>query len=490
MKILLMNVPDTHVARTSSKWDINATDAGEVPPIGLMYIAGALIRQGRHEVKIIDNMLHRNSVEDIVNIIHEYNPSIIGVGAYTPTFYDTIHICNEVKKVRPEQLIVLGGPHVLYFPNETMAHDAIDYLVLGESEETFPEFCNSLEEGSSFNHITGIVFKKDGKVVQTGPPAVIKNINDSPFPAFNIIDYKRYYNAIGSGNAMAVICSSRGCPFKCTYCCKPDATYRSRSVENVIKEMEQYYNHGIREFIFYDDLFNIQKKRVVEISQAIIERKWKIKWNFRGRVDAVDKEMLDIAKAAGCWQIYYGVEAGTDDGLREIKKNITIDQVKRAVKLTREAGIISSTNWIIGLPHQKSRKDILEQIKTAISIDSVYAQINICLIYEGTEMFREGVSADLIDPDIWKNYVRNPTPNFYEPIWNQYLSRDELSELLNLFYKKFYFRPISILRKLVRMRSWREFMLHVRSALVLLGIGGYHRDKSVITRKKDRSAEC
>jgi anaerobic magnesium-protoporphyrin IX monomethyl ester cyclase len=475
MKILLLNIPDAHVGKTTDNWDLDASDIGIFPPIGLMYIAGALKQQGRHTVRILDCILNRLNIDDIEREACAWQPDIIGMTVYTPTLFDTVQVSNRLRMALPGARIIWGGPHTLLFPDESMAHPAVDFLVRGEAEETFPLFCNALADDLPFSHIPGIVYRNADKVLQTGDPGYVRNIDSLAFPAIDMIEHQRYFSAIGTGQAVGTICSSRGCPFQCTFCCKPYSTYRSRSVDNVLHEMRIYYDLGVREFFFFDDLFNASAKRVERIAQSIIDQNWKIVWSFRGRVDAINPAMLSLAKKAGCRQILFGVESATDEGLKEIKKRITLSQVRQAIKVCRLAGIQTSTNWIIGFPHHKSREDILNLIRTAVSIDSDFAQFNICIAYHGTEIFNEGVNNGLFDPDIWKKYALNPAPNFIEPIWDQYLSRSELSSLLNQCYRNFYLRPLPIFRKLLRIRSFREFKLYFKGALTVMGLNGYFR---------------
>lgn len=475
MKILLTNVPDLNVGKTTDDWDIEASDIGIFPPLGLMYLAGALKRQGRHDVKIIDCVLDNLSFEEIVAISLEYCPDVVGMTTYTPTLYDALKLSKLFRQELPLAKIVWGGPHALLFPMESMTFSEVDYLVLGEAEETFPRFCDALEDCRSFETIPGIVYRNGDSIVNTGHPGYVEDINTIEFPWFEGLDYKRYFSAIGTGQPVGTICSSRGCPFHCTFCCKPYSTYRSRSIDNILEEISRYYDKGVKEFFFFDDLFNVTPQRVIDISKKIIEYGLDISWSFRGRVDAVSDEMLQLARNSGCRQIFYGVEASTDAGLKEIKKKITIDMVRRAVSLTRKNKILSSTNWIIGFPHHKTRQDILDLIDVAVSVDSDYAQFNICIIYDGTELFSQGVQLGLFDVNIWRDYAKNPIPNFIEPIWEQHLSRHELSELLRLCYKRFYFRPTPIFRRLFGLRSLGEFKLLAKGALTLLGIKGYHR---------------
>lgn len=476
MRVLLMNVPDAHVGKTTDDWDLEASDIGAFPPMGILYLAGAVRAAGRHEVRVLDCIVDRLSPDMIASRVKDYAPDVVGFTVYTPNLFDALIVSRRVRQALPGVKLVWGGPHTMLFPDESMAQPEVDFLVTGEAEETFPAFLDALGSGTGYDHIPGIWYRDGAVVKHTGPAAYVQDINALPFPAFDMLDFRRYYSAIGTGRPVGTICSSRGCPFHCTFCCKPYSTYRSRSVENILAEMERYYAEGIREFFFFDDLFNASAKRVKDIARIILEKHWTdVVWSFRGRVDAIDEDMLKLAKKAGCHQILFGVEDASDEGLKAIKKKITVDQVRRAMQLCRKHGILTSTNWIIGFPHHRTRQHILNLIDNAVSIDSDFAQFNICIVYHGTEIFEEGAAKELFDRDIWRKHALNPIPNFIEPIWEEHLSRRELSELLKLSYRKFYFRPISILRKLMRIRSLSEMMLLARGAFTLLGFKGYKR---------------
>lgn len=476
MRVLLMNVPDAHVGKTTDDWDLEASDIGVFPPMGILYLASAVRASGRHDVRLLDCILDKLTPDAVVAKVTEYAPAVVGLTVYTPNLFDALVVSRKVRQALPGVKLVWGGPHTMLFPEESMAQPEVDFLVTGEAEESFPAFLDALASGSSFSHIPGIWYRDGSEVKSTGAPGYVENIDALPFPAFDLLDFKRYYSAIGTGLPVGTICSSRGCPFHCTFCCKPYSTYRSRSVENILQEMHAYYREGIREFFFFDDLFNVSAKRVKDIARGILEKKWSdIVWSFRGRVDAVDEDMLKLAKESGCRQILFGVEDASDEGLKAIKKKITVDQVRRAMRLCRKYGILTSTNWIIGFPHHRTRQDVLNLMENAVSVDSDFAQFNICIAYDGTEIFEEGVAKGLFPNDIWRKHARDPIPNFVEPIWEEHLSRRELSELLKLCYRRFYFRPMSILRKVLRVRRLSELMLFARGAMTLLGFKGYKR---------------
>jgi len=481
MKVLLINPPATHIAVTSHGWMTTAEDIGAFPPIGLLYLAGALKNRTDAKIAVIDMVLEGMTIEELKVKVKEFSPDLVGITAFTPIFYDVMEVVKAVKSVEKNCHVCLGNAHVSAYPEETIEKPEIDFLLLGEGEYNFVNLVYALSKGDDLRTVDGLVFKdKDKKIIKVGKPGYIDDINAIPFPAFDLLPFDRYYSAIGTGNTVGTICSSRGCPYECTFCCKPYRTYRIRTPDNIISEMELYYNLGIREFFFFDDMFNITSQRVIDIAEAILTSGMKIIWSFRGRVDQVNLDMLKVAKKSGCRQILFGVETATDEGLRLIKKRINTKQVIEAVNLTKKMGLETNTNWIIGFAHHKSRQDVVDLIDFAIKVGSDYAQFNILIPYSGTEIFDEGVRKGVLDGDFWRNYTINPAPHALIPIWDEYLSREELSELLRMCYTRFYFRPGKILLNLTRIKNIRHLKNKIRGALVLLGLGGHKNRKASV----------
>ncbi len=478
MKVLLINAPSKYAAVTTADWDTTAEDIGAFPPIGLSYVAGYLLKNSSHEVKILDTLAERLDYNQIEIRIKEFQPEIVGLTAFTPTFYDVLQISKIVKKNIPACYVCLGGSHVTAYPNETMTHRELDFLVHGEGEIIFVNLLDALEKGNDISAIEGISFRKEGSVIHNMKKGYIDDINSLPSPAFDLLPLDKYKSAIGTGNTVGTIASSRGCPYECTYCNRPYRTYRSYTNERILSEMDYFYKRGIREFVFFDDMFNLTPKRVMEISDAIITKYPDIIWSFRGRVDQVTEEMVLKAKKAGCRQILFGVEAAKDEDLKVIKKRIKTTQVVNSIAICKKFGLETSTNWIIGLPTHKSREDVLHLLGFAIKTRTDYAQFNILIPYAGTEMFAEGVKKKILPPDFWNGYVLNPTPNAYIPIWEEYLSREELSELLKICYRKFYLRPSKILDHALRVRSIPQFKAKFKGMLTVMGFGGFKREKA------------
>lgn len=478
MKVLLINAPSKYAAVTTSDWDTTAEDIGAFPPIGLSYIAGYLVKYTNHDIKILDTLAERLYYDEIEKRIIEYKPDIVGMTAFTPSFYDVLMVARLVKKNFPNCYVCIGGTqHVKMYLKETLHHPEIDFVVRGEGEIIFANLLNAIQHRTPLSDVEGISFKKDGSIANVGAEGYIKDINELPSPAFDLLPFERYKSAIGTGNTVGTIATSRGCPYACTYCDRPYRTYRSYTNEKILSEMEYFYNRGIKEFVFFDDMFNLKPKRVIEISDAIIERFPDIVWSFRGRADQVTEEMLKKAKKAGCRQIMFGIEAAKDEDLKAIKKKITTKQFIDSISLCKKLGIETSTNWIIGLPTHRRRQDVLDLLNFAIKSGCDYAQFNILIPYAGTEIFEEGVKRKILPSDFWKNYLFNPTPNAYIPIWDEHLSRKELSELLKICYKRFYLRPSNVIKNVLRVRSLSQFKTKFKGMLTVMGFGGFKREK-------------
>jgi radical SAM superfamily enzyme YgiQ (UPF0313 family) len=478
MKVVLINAPSKHAALVTSGWDRKAEDIGAFPPIGLSYIAGFLTKHTKHDVKIIDAIADGLGYEELGQQITQLKPDIVGTTVFTQTFYDTLLLAQITKKISKTIYFCVGGTqHLRMFLGETLSHSEIDFAVRGEGEVIFANLLEALELNKPLHEVEGISFKKNGEIISVGEEGYMKEINEFPPPAFEMLPTEKYKSAIGSGKTAGTIATSRGCPYQCRFCDHPYRTYRAYSTERILSEINYFYVRGIREFVFFDDMFNITPKRVIELSAAMLKVFPNIAWSFRGRADQVTEEMILIAKKAGCNQMMFGIEAANDEDLKSIKKNITIKQLVDTLALCKKHGIETSTNWIIGLPCHKSRKDILDLLNFTIKCGTDYVQFNILVPFAGTEIYAEGVKKNIIDPDFWKRYVLNPQPNSYAPVWDEYLTRDELSELLKTCYRKFYLRPVKIMDHVFRVKSFSHLKEKARGALVVMGVLGFKRHK-------------
>ncbi|MCG2816435.1 MAG: radical SAM protein, partial [Candidatus Aminicenantes bacterium] len=241
--------------------------------------------------------------------------------------------------------------------------------------------------------------------------------------------------------------------------------FRFRSAKNVVDELCECLELGIKDFLFYDDTFTVNRGRVLDVCEEILARKLNIRWDMRTRVDTVDEEMLKCLKRAGCMAIHYGVESGNDKILKEIKKGFTLQKVKETFKLTQKTGIETLAYFMIGLPSE-DRNDIQDSFNLAKELKPHYAHFTIFSPYPGTELYDRGLEKGIIkEKDVWKKFADDPTEEFKIPVWEENFSRDELYEMIVKFYKRFYWRPSYIHSRMLTVRSRDEFLRKARAGL-------------------------
>ena len=273
-----------------------------------------------------------------------------------------------------------------------------------------------------------------------------------------MVSYKKYTSLLSKGNIVTTIFTSRGCPYKCTFCDRPHLgkMFRARSPENVVQELEECVKMGIDNFLFYDDTFSVNKKRVIDICKEIIKRKLNIDWDIRTRVDNVNEEMLRLMKKAGCNGIHYGIETGSEKILKVLDKGITIEQANRIFELTRKYRIPTLAYFMIGNPTE-TIDDINTTFKVMKMLKPDYVHLTILTPFPGTKIYFDGLKSGIIKKDYWREFAKNPSPDFVPPHWDEIFNKNELKDLLIKGYKGFYMRPSYVFKKILDLKSFNEF---------------------------------
>lgn len=470
MKVLLIRPPKLNMISTNVP-NVVDEETGCYPSLGLMYIAACVERYTDHQIEILDTQAEKMNYEEMKSEIRKRNPDIVGIQAMTFTLVDVILTAKIVKELDKSIPLILGGPHVNIYPEETISNSEIDFLVLGEGEYVFPDLINALSQRKDLSKIRGIVYKRNKKIINTGKREFITNLDAVPFPAYHLVPYQKYYSVLAKRTPITTMMTSRGCPFKCIFCSRPQLgkIFRYRSAESVVDEMEQCARIGIKEIFLYDDTFTIKKQRVIDICNEILRRNLKIMWDIRSRVDTVDEKILKKLKLAGCERIHFGVEAGTQGILNILRKGITLQQAEKAFQWSREVGITTLAYFMIGNPTE-SRKQILETIKFSVKIKPDYVHIALTTLFPATELYRRGLERKILKHDYWKEFAENPRTDFVPGIWEENLRREELIRLLKSAYMKFYMRPGYILKRVYKVKSWLEFKRKAKAGLKLLKI--------------------
>jgi radical SAM superfamily enzyme YgiQ (UPF0313 family) len=491
MNILFISPPVENIVESYKKKDgkvgLDFREFGAFPPLGLLYILAYLEKYApQHKLYLIDCVSEKISYEQLEQKIIDTKPDIVGITSFSVLLIDIIKVAKIVKKHFPKVHISMGGHHSMCFPEQAIAIKEIDSISIGDGEKSFFQLVQALENNQPIDNITGIYTKESIKKAKEEnsnnsnnnnkllvypiklKPAFIENLDELPFPARKYLSHIKFYSMVGISNKFTTIISSRGCPYHCIMCDVPYKKYRARSIKNIVDEIEQCISEGYEEFHFYDDMFNITPQRVIEFSQELIKRKLNIIWDFRGRVNTVTKESLKIAKKAGLRMISFGVETGTNEGLKYIKKGTTIEQIKNAFKICRELKIITIADYMVGLPFEKTRQDVINNIDFCISLKPNYAMFSLLTLFPNTPIYFQAIEKGLIDPNKWINFCLNPTKDFYLDHWDEFFTNDELLELYDLAYKRFYFRIPYIIQSIFYLKSFSELIRKIKGFFVLL----------------------
>lgn len=465
MHILLISPPHKNIVTTTIPEKINK-ERGYQPPLGLLYIASYLRKNSAHRVTIIDSEVERFDYPDLRRMIEQLKPDLVGIQALTFTLIDALKTAAEVKNYSRGVPVVLGGPHVTIYPQESLMFNDVDYIVRGEGEISFKEMLDNLGNNSGLGAVSGIGFKNNGKLTLTHDPSFINDLDSIPFPDRTFSPYQKYYSLLSKNFPITTMMTSRGCPYNCIYCERMGKKFRAISAEKVLEEIEHCLGLGIKEIFFHDDTFTIDKKRVFRICELINKRGLRFVWDARVRVDTVNYDLLSSMKNAGCHRISFGVESGNPRILKNLRKGITLEQVKTAFGYCKKLRIQILADFMIGSPGE-TRQDIIETIVFSRKLGADYAQFSLTTPYPGTDLYREALVKGIIKSDVWSGFAKDPKNDFIPPLWEENLSREELIDLLSLAYKKFYLSTGFVIRELFKIGSVKELATKMKAGLKL-----------------------
>ena len=433
------------------------------PPVGILYLAGYVESANDAQVKIFDFQVE---TKNVICEINEFKPEIVGITCQTPQFPEMIRLVKEIKKRFPEITIVVGGSHPSVMPHEAASNPNIDVTVIGEGEITFSEIIKYKNGKMPLEDIKGIAYRRGDKIVFTAPRPLIANLNDLAKPAIHLIDLMKYQfsTEVQVGSKTAFIATTRGCPFNCSFCANKDKyqkTYRIRSIESLEEELDSFKANGIDSFYVIDDVFTLNKRALYSFCNLLQKNGYHFTWWAQTRADCIDMNMLRMMKKAGCLSLSFGIESGSDRLLNIVRKGVSTQQTRRAVTMTRQAGIIAKGNFILGLP-QETRRDSLKTIWFALSLPLLRARFSLLVPYPGTELW----SLACVEGQVketgqdWENF---------HPVWGysnlkpSYIPRGRYPEELKFLQKFanfiFYLKPNvvwDLIRTCYKERTWAE----------------------------------
>ena len=420
------------------------------PPLGLMQIASVLREWRGDHVRIVDLEVTKVPLSELSLLNEDWD--VIGMTAMTPSFAAAIEICDYIRKKKPDAKIVFGGPHVSALPDELARNKCIDYIVMGEAEETIKELLDSIERnGKGIEKVRGIAYMKAGRLKLNEPRPLIEDINSIPFPAYDLIDLKSYSHPVQRREPLAIVITTRGCPGQCTFCCKDifGRRIRIRSAQNVCDEIESLTkNHGVREIQIIDDTFTFIKKHAMDVSREMIRRKFDIAWRCGVRADTVDYDLLRTMKEAGCYNISVGVESGSQKILDSVKKGTTLLQVRQCFRAAKKAGIETTAFFMIGFP-EDTNETIEQTLEFAKELNADITKFTIVTPIPGSEMFSDLKSEDMLFTESWSDYRFHDKPVFRL----KHLKPEEVVAWYKKAYRAVYLRPVTLLNILKTIRN-------------------------------------
>ena len=416
---------------------------GVWPPLHLVYLAGAA-REAGVEPRIYDAMNQSHTWQEIREEIERFKPDYVLTYDYLPVtgaistaaLPDSIAILRLAKELNPEVVTLLGGPHPTFLFQEVLGTEkgSVDYVLLGEGEETLRELLLGLRNGTG-RDVKGVAHALDGAAVANPRRAHISNV-DRLAPAWDLLDWEVYHYWVSPGGKMASILTSRGCEMNCSFCSQRlfwRGDWRARTAENVVEEIallrEKY---GVTVFTLIDAYPTRDRERWERLLDLLIERKMGIHLLMETRVEDIvrDRDILHKYRDAGVIHVYMGAESGDDDVLKSLNKGIEMKTTKRALDLLREAGIVTEASFMIGLP-QETWDSVRSTIDSAIYLNPDVAVFPIATPWPYTPMHRE--MKDRIRVFDYSKY------NLVTPIVEPYaMSLDEVNEALALCYIEFY----------------------------------------------------
>ena len=368
-----------------------------VVPIGLYYI-GALLKENKYDVEVLNWHNVNKTPQKIEETLTEKKPDVIGFSIVHANRWGAIDIAKIAKQILPEVKIVFGGIGTTFLWKHLLKHfKDIDFAVLGEGEYSFLNLIRCIEKGKykGIDEIKGIAFQRDGKVVKTSVTEAIQDLDQLPIPS----KYFEFQHLI----------SSRGCPANCTFCGSPQFwghKVRFHSPEYFVEQLEQLYRKGITFFYVSDDTFTMRKDRVILICKMIMEKHLEIAWAAISRVNYINEELLYWMKKAGCIQISYGVESGSERIRNLLNKNIKTDDIKRAFALTTKYGILARAYFIYGSPGE-SWETIQETIDLIHEIKPLSIIFYILDIFPGTVLYKDFQRRMKVSDDVWLKKIED-----------------------------------------------------------------------------------
>ena len=458
MRVLFLNPPPVegvNIVREGRCMQRTGTWTSSVwAPVSLAVTAAVLREQG------IQVMIADCSVEDIdwaglEKIISSFHPSLVVINTGTPSIDTDLGVASLAKKAVPGVHTLAFGIHPSALPDDCFeADEKLDMVVRGEPEFTIRDAAIAIGSGSGLDGIPGLSYRNtDGSVEHNGKRPFIADLDELPFPAWDLIDTGLYRMPF-SGEKFLLVPTARGCPYGCTFCANKayyGAALRKRSPHRVVDEIALAVREfDVREFLFWSESFTNDQDYTIAIAEEIMNRGLDISWVCNSRVDTVSPELLKTIKKAGCWMIGFGIESGNQGVLDQVHKGTTLTQAVQAVRMSQETGLEVTGHCVLGFPGE-TEATMRQTIDFAKFLRLDYVQFYCAVAFPGSKLYERCVENDWIDNDDWRYFEQN-----FSVLTTQQLTSGQVMEARERAYREFYRQPYLVSNVIRKIRSGRD----------------------------------
>jgi anaerobic magnesium-protoporphyrin IX monomethyl ester cyclase len=435
-----------------------------MPPFGIAYVS-ALLRESGYRCKLHDNNLREYTEQQLRNLFRRHAGELqaVGLTSVSITLGQLARVARISKEELPEVPVIVGGPHARLLPAEILEIPEVDVVFTSEAELSILEYARA----DDLRDVSGIMYRQDGQLRENPVGAYLHDLDQIPYPDYSLFDIAEYHTTKGIGKRQpsSYIITSRGCPFKCTFCSSKalnptgKKTVRFRSAENVLGEIEMLVKrYGVREVFFSDDMFTGNTKHLVGICEGLIERDLDVIWVCMTHVNAINREKLKLMKRAGCHQVCFGIEAGDPEIQRIINKNIDFEKAKKVVRMTQAAGMDARCSFMFGNQNE-TPQTLQRSIDLAKELKPDFASFNIATPYPGTEFRDWAVEHGYLAND---DYAALDSTSYI--LETPDLPKGTVEKYCEKAFRSFYYTPTYVFRRLRHIRDGEDALRYAKSA--------------------------
>ena len=470
MKITFLNPPFLKRFSRSQRSPAVTKSGTLYFPMWLAY-AAALAENRGYQIDFIDAPASSIDLENSIDRIEKYLPELLVVETSTPSIYNDVKVCERVKEVIPEVIILLVGTHVSALPEESLKlSGAINAVAVGEYDETIIELAEAILKKRGLETVKGICYREGGKIQCNEKRGFIQDLDTIPFVSTiykRFLKIEHYFNP-NALYPMVTITASRGCPFGCTFCVYPQTLmgrkFRFRSIENVVNELEYIVENfpKAKAVFFEDDTLTVHKQRCIQLSEEIIKRGIRINWTANARV-GLDLAVMKKMKAAGCRLLCVGFESGSQSILDEMKKAVQLNEMFTFIHNAKKAGLLIHGCFMVGFPGE-TKKTMEETLALAKQLKPDTVQFYPLMVYPGTEAYRWYQEKGLITVSDYSKWI-TPEGLHNTVIKTENLSSEDLVKFCDYARRSFYLAPRYLLYKTKQsVTNYDEFKRNLKSA--------------------------